>query len=74
VPALSTTERVPLCDPVALGVKVTEMVQLSPGSRLDPQSLVSAKLPEALMLVSVSVSLLLLGKFTDKAALVVLIG
>jgi hypothetical protein len=32
------------------------------------------KLPEALMLVSVSVSLLLLGKFTDKAALVVLIG
>jgi hypothetical protein len=33
--------------PVAVGVKVTETVQLAPAGRLEGQAVVSAKLPEA---------------------------
>ena len=39
----------PVSAPAAVGVKVTEMVQLALAARLDPQVLVSAKLPEAAM-------------------------
>jgi len=38
--ALSATESVPVSVPVALGVKVTEIVQLAPVAKLDPQVLV----------------------------------
>ena len=35
--------------PAAVGVKVTEMVQFAPAAKLDPQVLVSAKSPDAMM-------------------------
>jgi hypothetical protein len=40
---------VPVRLPAAVGVKVTETVQLAPAAMLDPQVLVSAKSPEAEM-------------------------
>ena len=40
----------PVGVPAAVGVKVTETVQLALAARLVPQVLVSAKLPEAAML------------------------
>lgn len=52
--ALSVTVRVPVRLPVAVGVKVTEMVQLWPAATVDPQVLVSAKSPEAAMVVMAS--------------------
>jgi hypothetical protein len=47
--ALSVNVIAPVSVPAAVGVKVTEMVQLALAARLDPQVLVSAKLPEAAM-------------------------
>ena len=47
--ALSVNVIAPVSVPAAVGVKVTEMVQLALTARLDPQVLVSAKLPEAAM-------------------------
>ena len=47
--ALSVKVMAPVSVPVAVGVKVTEMVQLAPAGRLEGQALVSAKLPEAAM-------------------------
>ena len=47
--ALSVNEIAPVSVPVAVGVNVTEIVQLVLAARLDPQVLVSAKLPEAAM-------------------------
>src|SRR5205814_658935 len=41
--ALSLTERVPLCEPTDVGVKVTAILQLAPGARVDGQLLVCAK-------------------------------
>jgi hypothetical protein len=64
VPTLSTTERVPLSVPVVVGVKVTEMVQLAPAATLEPQVLVSAKLPDALMPVTESAALPLFVRVT----------
>jgi len=72
VPLLSTTERVPLSVPAVVGVKVTSMLQLAPAARLVPQLLVSAKLPEAPMLVSESAVLPPFVRVTDMAALVML--
>ena len=65
VPTVSTTERVPLNAPVEVGVKVTEIVQLPPAATLDPQVLVSAKLPEALMPVTANAALPLFVRITD---------
>ena len=45
--ALSVTVSVPVRVPLAVGVKVTEMMQLAPPATLEPQELVSAKSPEA---------------------------
>ena len=47
--ALSVNVSVPVSVPAAVGVKVTEMVQLAPAGRLEGQAVVSAKLPEAAM-------------------------
>ena len=47
--ALSVNVIEPVGVPAAVGVKVTEMVQLALAARLVPQVLVSAKLPEAAM-------------------------
>ena len=71
VPTLSATERVPLSDPVVVGVKVTEMVQLAPAVKVEPQVLVSAKLPEALMPLTLSVALPLLVRVRDLEELAV---
>lgn len=49
--ALSVNVTAPVSVPAAVGVKVTEMVQLAPAARLDPQVLVSAKSPLTLTLV-----------------------
>src|SRR6185437_6783508 len=43
--ALSATVRVPYREPLAVGVKVMEMVQLAPAATLDPQVFVSVKSP-----------------------------
>jgi len=54
--ALSVTESVPLTLPVALGVKVTLIVQVAPDARFEPlQVSVSPKLAVAAMLTMVSV-------------------
>ncbi len=47
--ALSVNVMAPVGVPAAVGVKVTEMVQLALAARFVPQVLVSAKLPEAAM-------------------------
>ena len=49
VEALSAIESVPLIAPVALGVKVTLIVQLAAEARLVPQLSVSAKLALAVI-------------------------
>ena len=46
---LSVTVTAPVRLPAAVGVKVTEIVQLPPATRLDPQVFVSAKSPDATM-------------------------
>jgi hypothetical protein len=45
--ALSVNVMAPVGVPAAVGVKVTEMVQLAPAGKLEGQAVVSAKLPEA---------------------------
>ena len=47
--ALSVNVIAPVSVPAAVGVKVTEMVQLALAAKLEPQVLVWAKLPEAAM-------------------------
>src|SRR5438552_3136691 len=47
--ALSVIASVPASGPAAVGVKVTLMAQLPPAATLDPQVLVSAKLPVTVM-------------------------
>jgi hypothetical protein len=69
--ALSVTLTVPLRDPVAVGVKVTWIVQLPPAGRLLPQVLVWAKSPLAAMPLIASVVALLLVSVNVCAALVV---
>jgi hypothetical protein len=55
--ALSVTESVPLTLPVALGVKVTLIVQLAPDARFEPlQVSVSPKLALAAMFAIPSVA------------------
>ncbi len=45
--ALSVIVRLPFRVPVAVGVKVTEIVQLAPAAKLVPHVLVCAKSPDA---------------------------
>jgi hypothetical protein len=45
----------PLSRPVAVGLNVTLMVQLAPAARLVPQLLLSAKLAEPVMPLTVNV-------------------
>jgi hypothetical protein len=69
--ALSVIEIEPVGVPAAVGVKVTEMVQLAPAATLVPQVLVSAKLDEAAILLIVRVAVPVFFKVTVWAALVV---
>ena len=69
--ALSVMVSVPVRDPPAVGVKVTEIVQFAPAAMLDPQFCVSAKSPEAAMDVTLSVAEPLLVSVTVCAALAV---
>jgi hypothetical protein len=61
----------PVLAPVAVGVKVTEIMQLPPALTEAPHVLVSAKSPLAVMLVMVRVCVPELVKVTIFAALVV---
>jgi hypothetical protein len=67
--ALSVTVRVPVRAPAAVGVKVTEIVQLAPAATLVPQLLVSAKSPDAAIELSVRAAWLELVSFTACAVL-----
>jgi len=73
--ALSAIEMEPARDPVAVGSKVTEMVQFALTARVAPQVLVWAKLealaPPTVMPVKVMVPLPVLVRVTVWAALVV---
>ncbi len=68
--ALSVSVIAPVGVPEAVGLKVTETVQLAFAARLAPQLFVSAKLPEAAMLLNVSAAVPVLLSVTDCAALV----
>ena len=68
--ALSVIVRVPVRVPVAVGLKVTEMLQLAPAATLVPQVLVSAKSPEAAIEVIESDAWPELVSVTDWAVLV----
>ena len=69
--ALSAIVNVPVRFPDAVGVKVTEMLQLAPAATLVPaQVSVSAKLPEVLIEVMANVPGPEFVSFTDWAALV----
>jgi hypothetical protein len=81
--ALSVTLSVPVRAPVAVGVKVTLIVQLDPAVNADPQLLVWLKLPLAAMLLMASDAVPLfesvtgcdvLGVFNGVAANVRLVG
>jgi hypothetical protein len=63
--------RVPLLVPAAVGLKVTEIVQLAPAPTVIPQVLVCEKSPLAAMLEMLSVAVPVLLRLTDCAALVV---
>lgn len=52
--ALSLTESVPVTVPIAVGVKVTLMVQLAAGARLEPQLSLSPKSAVTAMLAMLS--------------------
>jgi hypothetical protein len=54
----------PVREPVAVGVKVTLRVQLAPAAMLEPQVLVWAKSPLAVMLVIARVALPVLFSVT----------
>ena len=69
--ALSVKVIAPLRVPVAVGVKVTEMVQEALTARLEPQRLVWAKSPEAAMPEIERAAVPLLVRVMDWAALVV---
>jgi hypothetical protein len=68
--ALSVTVMVPVRLPIAVGVKVTEMLQVAPGLT-EPQSSVSAKSPLAATLVTFSTEAPLFVTITVSAALAV---
>ena len=70
-PALSVTASVPVREPATVGVKVTAMVQLTPGATLVPQLLVWAKSPEAAIEVSVRATCPEFVRVTAWAAVVV---
>jgi hypothetical protein len=63
--------RLPVLAPPAVGLKVTEMVQLAPPLRVVPQVLVSEKSPLAAMLEMVSEALPVLARVTVWALLLV---
>ena len=69
--ALSDSVIAPVSVPEAVGLKVTEIVQLAFTARLVPQVLVCAKLPEAAMLLNVSAAVPVLLSVTACVALVV---
>jgi hypothetical protein len=62
--ALSVMVRVPVLVPVAVGLKVTLMMQEALAARLEPQVLVWEKSPLTLMLVIVRVALPVLLRVT----------
>jgi hypothetical protein len=68
---LSVTVMLPVRLPVALGVKVTDIVQLPPAVTEFPQVFVSLKSPEAVMLLMVTTALPIFTRFVVCAALVV---
>ena len=68
---LSVMLSVPVSGPVEAGVKVTLMAQLLPAARLEPQVLVSAKLPLAVIELMVSAAVPVFERVTVCAALVV---
>ena len=68
---LSVNEMAPVSVPEAVGVNVTEIVQLALAARLDPQLFVSAKLAEGLMPLIEREALPVLVKVTLCAGLVV---
>jgi hypothetical protein len=67
---LSAIVNAPVRLPAAVGVKVTEIVQLAPTATLEPQLLTWAKSPEAAIEVRVSAALPELISVTVCAALV----
>lgn len=69
--ALSVNEIAPVSVPVAVGVKVTEILQLLLAARVEPQVVVSAKLAEAAMLLIDREPVPVLVKVTVWAVLVV---
>ena len=69
--ALSATESEPVRVPVAVGLKVTLIVQLAPAATLVPQVLVSEKSPVVEMLVMLRVAVPVLVSVTVSAALLV---
>jgi hypothetical protein len=73
--ALSVTVKVALCEPLAVGVKVTLKVQLPPAATVAPQLLVCAKsllfVPVMVTLVTLSLALPVLHSIMVSAALVV---
>ena len=71
--ALSVMVMAPVLVPVAVGVKVTEMVQLAPAAMKTPQLVVCAKSPLGTMLVMSSDALPVFVSVTVCAELVVFI-
>lgn len=71
LPALSVIVRVPVGVPAAVGVNVTEIVQLAPAATLEPQVFVSAKSPDAVTDVMDRAAVPELVRVTACAALVV---
>ena len=69
--ALSVTETAPVREPVAVGAKVTEIVQVPATATEAPQVLVWLKSPLAAIVVIVSAADPVLVSVTDCAALVV---
>ena len=70
--ALSATCRVPVLVPVAVGVKVTLILQVVLAARLDPQVVVeTAKFPVVVMVIPVSATLCLLLSVNTFAVVVV---
>ncbi len=69
---MSVTVTVPLRVPVAVGLKVTEIVQLAPAATLVPQVFVCAKSPLTPMLARLSVAVPVLLSVTVMGALAVL--
>jgi len=70
-PALSVTEMEPVREPVAVGAKVTEIVQVPAAATEAPQVLVWLKSPLAAIVVIVSAADPVLVSVTTWAALVV---